>query len=105
MLDGKPDRSSSAPSSSVVQIDSWWYVPPRDDIAVKQAIMSRGSLSITITVVPEMLYYSSGVLDVESCTKNDIDSGDHAITVVGWGIDRLSNGTRAEHWIVRNSWR
>ena len=106
MLDRKPaDRLSTAPSSSTVQIDSWWYVPSRNEIAVKQALLSQGPLSITITVVPEMLYYSSGVLDVEGCTKNDIDSGDHAITVVGWGVDQLPDGTQAEHWIVRNSWR
>lgn len=106
MLDGKPaDRLSTALSPSTVQIDSWWYVPSRNEIAVKQALLSQGPLSITLTVVPEMLYYSSGVLDVEDCTKNDIDSGDHAITVVGWGVDQLPDGTQAEHWIVRNSWR
>ena len=105
MLDGKPGRNSSAPSSSTVQIDSWWYVPSRNEIAVKQALSSQGPLSVTMTVVPEMLYYSSGVLDVESCTKNDIESADHSVTVVGWGVDQLPDGTQTEHWIIRNSWR
>ncbi len=100
----RPGDASTAPSSSTVQIDSWWYVPSRDEIAVKQTLSSQGPLSITITVVPEMLYYSSGVLDVEGCTKNGIESGDHAITLVGWGVDQLPDGTQAEHWIVRNSW-
>jgi C1A family cysteine protease len=105
MLDGKPaNQLSTAPSLSTVQIDSWWYVPSQDKIAVKQALSSLGLLSITITGVPEMLFYSSGVLDVKRFTKNGMESGDHAITLVGWGVDRLPDGTQAKHWIVRNSW-
>lgn len=117
MLDKKPDLLSSSLLSYTIHIDTWkhddkgniitapwWYVPSRDDIAVKQALLAQGPLSITITVVDEMRYYSGGVLDVASCTKNTVNDGDHAITLIGWGVDTLPDGTQAEHWIVRNSW-
>jgi len=115
ILDNKPNAINSR---YIINIDTWkrdnngdvitapwWYVPSRDDIAMKQALLAQGPLAITINVVDEMLYYSGGVLDVVSCMKNTVDDLDHAIAVIGWGVDTLPDGTQAEHWIVRNSWR
>jgi len=93
---------SAAPST--VRLTDWVVLPPRDDVATKHALFTKGPLSIALNVVSEALYYASGVLDVESCTKHDADNLDHAINLVGWGVDALPDGTTAEHWILRNSW-
>lgn len=41
--------------------------------------------------------YQSGILDSPNCYK----APNHAITIVGYGVDPVSN---MEYWIVRNSW-
>lgn len=93
----------SAPSSTV-QLSDWVLLPKRDDIAAKHALFTKGPLAVALNVVDEALYYASGVLDVESCSKHDAMNLDHAINLVGWGVDTLPDGTQAEHWILRNSW-
>jgi len=99
------DLASFTSPSNMVQLTDWVVVPARDEIAFKHALYTQGPLSIAVNVVDEAMYYSSGVLDVESCSANDASHLDHAITVLGWGTDMLPNGNLGEHWIVRNSWR
>ena len=96
--------TTELPSSNTVKLTDYVLLPTRDDIATKHALYTQGPLSIAINVVDEAIYYSSGVLDVASCTNNGEDYLDHAVTVVGWGTDQLPDGTKAEHWIMRNSW-
>ncbi|KAL7464824.1 hypothetical protein ACHAXS_005149 [Conticribra weissflogii] len=91
-------------ASNTVQIQDWVTIPPRDDVTIKHALVTRGPLSIAFNVVPEAIYYANGVLDVESCEENDVMHLDHAINLVGWGVDESPDGTKAEHWIIRNSW-
>jgi len=99
------DIASASSPPNVVQLTDWVLVPSRDEIAFKHALYTQGPLSIAVNVVDEAMYYSSGVLDVESCSANDASHLDHAITVIGWGTDVLTDGSIGEHWIVRNSWR
>lgn len=96
--------STTAPTESMVQLTDWAVVPSRDDVAAKHALFTKGPLAIALNVVDEAMYYSSGVLDVESCVKHDAQNLDHAINLVGWGVDELPDGTTGEHWILRNSW-
>ncbi len=98
------EQPSNESPPTTVQITDWVVLPSRDDIATKHALYTKGPLAIALNVVDEAMYYSNGVLDVESCTKNGVYDLDHAINVVGWGVDDLPDGTQAEHWIVRNSW-
>ena len=104
VIQDKNSELSSTASSSTVQLVDWVVLPERDDMAVKHALYTKGPLSIALNVVDEAIYYSSGVLDVESCSKHGEENLDHAINVVGWGVDELPDGTKAEHWILRNSW-
>lgn len=101
---GENFEVSSSPSS-MVQLTDWVVLPPRDDTATKHALFTKGPLAIALNVVDEAMYYASGVLDVESCIKHGTENLDHAINLVGWGTDVLPDGTKAEHWILRNSWR
>jgi len=104
---GDNELLSSTPpssSSSMVTLSDWVVLPPRDDITTKHALFTKGPLSIAMNIVEEALYYANGVLDVASCSKHDVDNLDHAINLVGWGVDDLPDGGQAEHWIVRNSW-
>ncbi|KAL7540674.1 hypothetical protein ACHAXR_010294 [Thalassiosira sp. AJA248-18] len=98
------DILSNIASSSTVQLTDWVVLPVRDDIATKHALLTKGPLAIALNVVDEAMYYASGVLDVESCSEHDEENLDHAINLVGWGVDDLPDGSQAEHWILRNSW-
>lgn len=104
MMDGGTSKLSSSLDSSTVQLTDWVIIPERNDLATKHALYTKGPLSIALNVVDEAIYYASGVLDVASCTNNGENNLDHAINLVGWGVDTLPDGSEAEHWILRNSW-
>lgn len=105
MLHGQESLLSQDKSKSpAVQMTDWVILPERDETAIKHALLNRGPLSVGFNVVGESLYYSNGVLDVDSCTANTADDLDHAINLIGWGVDTLDDGTEAQHWILRNSW-
>ncbi|KAL3776792.1 hypothetical protein HJC23_011921 [Cyclotella cryptica] len=97
-------QPESSPSTSTVRLVDWMILPERDEVAIKHALIHRGPLSVAFNVVDESLYYANGVLDVQSCTANDEDHLDHAVNLIGWGVDTLEDGTEAQHWILRNSW-
>ena len=101
IMDGSQNNQLSMTPSSTVQLTDWVVLPERDEIATKHALFTKGPLSVALNVVDEALYYASGVLDVASCVTEDVD---HAVTLVGWGVDVLPDGSKAEHWILRNSW-
>ena len=101
IMDGSQNNQLSMTPSSTVQLTDWVVLPERDEIATKHALFTKGPLSVALNVVDEALYYASGVLDVASCATEDVD---HAVTLVGWGVDVLPDGSKAEHWILRNSW-
>eukprot|EP00581_Thalassiosira_minuscula_P018176 CAMPEP_0183715224 /NCGR_PEP_ID=MMETSP0737-20130205/9545_1 /TAXON_ID=385413 /ORGANISM="Thalassiosira miniscula, Strain CCMP1093" /LENGTH=824 /DNA_ID=CAMNT_0025944313 /DNA_START=105 /DNA_END=2579 /DNA_ORIENTATION=+ len=105
MMDvGENGKLAASEPSSMVQLTDWVALPERDDIATKHALYTKGPLSVALNVVDEATYYSSGVLDVESCKAHGVESLDHAVNLVGWGVDVLPDGSKAEHWILRNSW-
>jgi C1A family cysteine protease len=66
--------------------------------AVQQALYKYGPLSIAINVIPSMSFYTSGVVDDETCTGTE-DDLIHAVLLTGW---RVIDGKRA--WEVKNSW-
>ena len=85
VLDGGGGEPTAA-SSAVVRLTDWWAVlSSRDDVATKQALFTKGPLSVALNVVDKLLYYGSGVLDVASCEKNEEDNLDHAVNLLGWG--------------------
>jgi hypothetical protein len=98
------DEGGSESPSRGVRLTDWVVLPSRDDIATKHALYTKGPLAVSLNVVDEALYYANGVLDVASCAKNGEKNLDHAVNLVGWGVDELPDGSKASHWILRNSW-
>jgi C1A family cysteine protease len=80
------------------KITGWVNVKARDEEGLLSALVTKGPISVGIMVPPEMLYYDSGVLNVESCRHNESQI-DHAVVLVGYGTE---NGTK--YYTIRNSW-
>jgi len=74
-------------------------VTQSSELALQDAVATFGPVSVAIDAAhPEFEYYSSGVYYNPNC-KNDVDSLDHEVLVVGYGTD---NGQ--DYWLVKNSW-
>jgi len=81
------------------KVSGWKDIPKGDAHALMDALVANGPISVGIMVPDEMLYFDSGVLDVTSC-KCDESQIDHAVEVVGYGVDESGKG----YFTVRNSW-
>lgn len=81
------------------KITGWRDIEARDDKGLLDALVAKGPISVGIQVPDEMLYYESGVLNVQSCSHNTTEI-DHAVVVTGYGTDE--HGT--EYYTIRNSW-
>lgn len=75
-----------------VQIRDWGWAP-RDETAIKEALIEHGPLTICIWVYKDFLYYDGGVY---RHTWGRLDGG-HLVTLMGYDDDM-------EAWLVKNSW-
>lgn len=65
------------------------------------ALINHGPLVAYISASSQHFqYYGSGVLNYTQC-PSDVDSLDHAVTIVGYGTD---NKTNQDYWLIKNSW-
>jgi hypothetical protein len=68
-----------------------------------QALKTNGPVAITIWADsnPGMQLYKSGIYaHVDGPTTGE----DHAITLVGWGEEKLADNTTSPYWLILNSW-
>ncbi|XP_015611257.1 thiol protease SEN102 [Oryza sativa Japonica Group] len=79
----------------IVKIDSYSFVDPNDEEALKQAVYSQGPVSVLIEASYEFMIYQGGVFSGPCGTELN-----HAVLVVGY--DETEDGT--PYWIVKNSW-
>lgn len=60
--------------------------------------LKNGVIAMAVSASnPHFMSYQSGILDTDDCNARI----DHAVAMVGWGIDAETN---AEYWIIKNSW-
>lgn len=70
-------------------------------VNMKKEIYKRGPISCAIQVTDNFYFnYRGGVYS----EKLWMPSINHAIAVVGWGVETQEGGQEQEYWIVRNSW-
>eukprot|EP00405_Crypthecodinium_cohnii_P017443 CAMPEP_0206454528 /NCGR_PEP_ID=MMETSP0324_2-20121206/21191_1 /ASSEMBLY_ACC=CAM_ASM_000836 /TAXON_ID=2866 /ORGANISM="Crypthecodinium cohnii, Strain Seligo" /LENGTH=565 /DNA_ID=CAMNT_0053925019 /DNA_START=49 /DNA_END=1746 /DNA_ORIENTATION=+ len=80
------------------KIVGWTDIKDKDEQGLLAALLKNGPISVGIQVPDEMLFYDSGVLQVDSCKQNE-DQIDHAVTLTGFGEE---NGV--PYYTIRNSW-
>lgn len=81
------------------KITGWVDIKARDEQGLLQALVSQGPISVSIQVPDDMLFYDSGVLQVNSC-KHDPNQIDHSVVLTGFGTDEHGN----DYYVIRNSW-
>ena len=95
-VSGQTERKGKCHScEEITQFNKCFDVEPRNQLALKAAVMLN---PVVIGIEADTYYfqsYSSGILTSPLCG----DTIDHAVEIVGFGID---NGTK--YWSVRNSW-
>jgi C1A family cysteine protease len=95
-VSGQTERKGKCHScDEVTQFNKCFDVEPRNQLALKAAVMQN---PVVIGIEADTYYfqsYSSGIITSPLCG----DTIDHAVEIVGFGVD---NGTK--YWSVRNSW-
>ena len=68
-----------------------------------QALKANGPLAVTIWADsnPSLQFYKAGIY---SHPDSPLAGEDRAVTLVGWGEEKMANGTLAPYWIILNSW-
>ena len=73
-------------------------IPKGNSDLLINAVLTQGPISVVIDASdPNFMMYKSGIYQMGNC---DPDSLDHAVAVVGFGVD--TKGQR--YYIVKNSW-
>lgn len=68
-------------------------------------VLSRDQfeLNLSVSILFRLQFYHSGVSDPAYC-PGDLDSLDHAVLLVGFGVRTNWLGEKKKYWIVKNSW-
>ena len=67
--------------------------------ALKEALLD-GAVSVATAVPQSFSWYTGGVFNDPACGYGEDAVLEHAVTVIGWGVDALLG----EYWMVKNSW-
>ena len=67
--------------------------------------LARQPLAVTIWADSndDLSFYGGGVY-APRYGGSQADREDHAVTLVGWGQERLKNGSSLPFWLIKNSW-
>ncbi len=96
-----PSAAANAPKT---QFTAWYRITCSDIDAIKTAIVTYGVVDAAVYVTTSFQNYSGGIFSDSrtSCYSSPCyyTPTNHAIALVGWGID----ATTGDYWILRNSW-
>jgi hypothetical protein len=87
-----------------IRFNNWYRVGCSDIEGIKTAIMTYGVVDAAVYVTTAFQNYTRGIFSdtSTSCFSSPCyyTSTNHAIALVGWGVDPVEG----EYWILRNSW-
>jgi len=82
-------------SKAIGTISGYARVKPGNEAAMKLALNRFGPLTVAVAITNEFNVYTSGILDIPSCSTEV----NHAVVIVGYGTEHGE-----DYWLVRNSW-
>ncbi|KAG9350775.1 hypothetical protein JZ751_024664 [Albula glossodonta] len=92
------ERSCQANSSeNVAWVKDWKYVPPGDEQAFEDALVTIGPIAVVIdTTTRNFQFYRKGIFYDPKCS---IWKQAHAVVLMGFGTEGSE-----EYWTIKNSW-
>lgn len=66
-----------------------------------QRLLDKGPLVVAIAVGESLYYYSKGILTNCGVEDSTLDTLNHAVVLVGYGVDSETN---LPYWKIQNSW-
>ncbi|KAJ8374762.1 hypothetical protein SKAU_G00053420 [Synaphobranchus kaupii] len=92
------ERSCGASrSKNVVSVKDWRYVPPGDEQAFEDALVTIGPIAVVIdTTTRKFQFYRKGIFYDQKCS---IWKQSHAVVLMGFGTEHSE-----EYWTIKNSW-
>jgi len=97
LSDGIEMHSLTEGHASSFGMVGWQKLPENELLPVKQALLEKGPLAISVSATASWNFYGSGILGRPDCPKDAILN--HAVTLVGFGTsDNIG------YWHVLNSW-
>lgn len=82
------------------KIDSYCLLMEEDNI--KRDILRNGPVISTMQIYVDFLTYKSGIY--KKADEIARFSGQHAIKIVGWGVETEGQNTGIKYWIIQNNW-
>ncbi len=90
------DSSKFIPNLKVAD----WKRTSENETDVAVQMMNYGPMSVALNA--ELLqFYHKGVFDPIMCDKTALN---HAVLLVGWGVENSKIHGQRPYWIVKNSW-
>ena len=107
---GEGEGPAQAGAAPVVEVTGWAAVSTNES-AIVQALRTTGPLSVLMNA-EKLQFYKSGVYNPSHCDPQALD---HAVLLVGYGVDNVTDSTEATagtapavepipYWTVKNSW-
>lgn len=91
-------ESGNVPAA--VGINGWTKLPGNDYKAVMNALTKIGPLAIAVSASC-WASYEKGIFDSQQCKMSTINTVNHAVLMVGYGVDEI---TGEKYYKIRNSW-
>ncbi|XP_055304743.1 uncharacterized protein LOC129569669 [Sitodiplosis mosellana] len=85
-----------------VKVDEPVKFKKNDEEGMKRWLYTNGPIAVALNAAP-LKYYKGGVLNPTSqlCSPKQIN---HAVTIIGYGVEKNTTGEKLPYWIVKNSW-
>jgi Papain family cysteine protease len=103
---GREDRQCHKrhANNPIATVESWGIIPPNSERHMELVLRYIGPIAVGFNGAdPAFLSYAGGIYDNDNCHHHS----NHALLVVGYGVDEKTNedGTvvRIPYWIARNS--
>ena len=77
---------------------SWAFISGENSDYLANILRMFGPVSVAIEVKDNLFFYSKGIYDDITCTREGVN---HAVLLVGYGHDEI---VHKDYWIIKNSW-
>ncbi|KDD76367.1 papain family cysteine protease [Helicosporidium sp. ATCC 50920] len=98
--EGRPGWCRLEGTRVAARMKGFSRLPRYDDRAIKEALVTRGPLTVAMDASWDSIAFYSGGIYQESRCMSKPGELDHSVVLVGYGRDPVQGA----YWLIRNSW-